>query len=78
MTEQKGKQPASGERVIHQRCLCEEVFDRVEECLGITPEVREHLANSRVEFLKAIREVIDQRIARMSKQAQRGTKVAVE
>ena len=32
--------------------------------LGVSPAVRQHLANSRIEFLKAIREVIDERIER--------------
>jgi hypothetical protein len=36
------------------------------------------LANSRVEFLKAIREVLDERIEHLSSQGQKGTKVAVE
>jgi len=40
--------------------------------------VKQHLANSRVEFLKAIRQVIDDRIEHLSAQGQKGTKVAVE
>jgi hypothetical protein len=40
--------------------------------------VKKHLANSRVEFLKAIREVIDERIEHLSKAGQPGTKIPVE
>jgi hypothetical protein len=46
--------------------------------LGVSPEVRRHLANSRIEFLKAIREVIDERIEQLSKPVQQGTKIRVE
>ena len=48
------------------------------EFLGISPAVRQHLANSRIEFLKAIREVINERIDHLSSQGQPGTKVTVE
>jgi ribosome-associated translation inhibitor RaiA len=46
--------------------------------LGVSPQVRQHLANSRIEFLKAIREVIDERIEQLSKPVQQGTKIQVE
>jgi hypothetical protein len=36
------------------------------------------LANSRVEFLKAIREMLNARIEHLSGQPEKGTKVAVE
>jgi hypothetical protein len=71
-------QSGAGEPVMYERCLCREAVDTVREFLGISPAVRQHLTNSRVEFLKAIREVIDGRIEQLSSQAQRGTKVAVE
>jgi hypothetical protein len=40
--------------------------------------VRQHLVNSRVEFLKAIREVIDDRIDHLTTEADYGTKISVE
>lgn len=46
--------------------------------LGISPAARQHLANSRVEFLKALREMLDARIEHLSSQPQKGTKVTVE
>jgi hypothetical protein len=57
---------------------CREIVDTVREYLGVSPAVRQHLANSRVEFLKALREMLDARIEHLSSQPQKGTKVAVE
>jgi hypothetical protein len=39
---------------------------------------RDHFRNSRIEFLKGIRSLIDDRIAHLSKDVARGTKVTVE
>jgi vacuolar-type H+-ATPase subunit E/Vma4 len=44
----------------------------------VSPAVKQHLANSRVEFLKAIREMINTRIEHLSSQPSKGTRVAVE
>lgn len=79
MNEQQTSRPSGGERIMNERCLCREVLDQLRECFGVSPEVRKHLTNSRVEFLKAIREVINQRIEHLSKtSAEHGTKIAVE
>ncbi len=78
MSEQPGSQQATGERATRERCVCNEVFDHFRDAFGVPPAAREHLANSRIEFLKAIREVIDARIERVSKTARQGTKIAVE
>ncbi|HVO63242.1 MAG TPA: hypothetical protein VMT53_20105 [Terriglobales bacterium] len=67
-----------GGRVVYERCLCREAIDQVRDLLGISPAVREHLKSSRIEFLKAIRTVIDERIEHLSTPAQRGTRVVVE
>ena len=77
MTPRKVAAPSNDE-VLYERCLCREILDTVREFVGISPAVRQHLANSRVEFLKAMRQVIDDRIDHLSAQAQKGTKVAVE
>jgi len=66
------------EQVAQEPCPCREIVDTVGKCLGISPAVRQHLANSRVEFLKAVREMLNARIEHLSSQAQKGTKVAVE
>ena len=74
----KIKQHPQQERVVYERCLCREAIDELREFLGVSPAVREHLRSSRIEFLKAIRTVIDERIEHLSTPRQRGTKVAVE
>lgn len=72
------EQAQAGERV-YERCVCREAADTVRKLLGISPEVKQHLTNSRIEFLKAIRTVLDDRIAHLSAAAQQqGTKVTVE
>ena len=78
MSEQNPNQQTTGERVSHEPCLCREVLDRLHECFDVPPTVRQHLTNSRIEFLKAIREVIDHRIERLSNSGQRGAKIAID
>lgn len=39
---------------------------------------RDHFRNSRVEFLKGLRSLIDERIAHLSRDEQKGTHVTVE
>lgn len=78
MNREDTTQQTSSQRVADERCLCREALDRVQECFSVSPKVRQHLSNSRVEFLKAIRAVIDERIERVSGAGQQGTKVAVE
>ena len=77
MSEQQASQP-SGERVVYERCLCREVLDQLRIRLGLSPEVHQHLVNSRIEFLKAVREVISERIERLSKKGEQGAKIPVE
>ena len=77
MNEQQGTQQGTEARV-QSRCLCQEVVSHMRECFAISPAVRQHLANSRVEFLKAIRAAIDERIERVAAGSQAGTKVRVE
>jgi hypothetical protein len=76
--QQQSNQSTAGKGVVHERCLCHEVLDLFRTRLGVSPAVHQHLANSRVEFLKAIREVIDERIDHLSNASQHGTKIPVE
>ena len=78
MSEPKASQQVGGERVVYERCLCREALDHLRDRLGLSPAVWKHLANSRIELLKAIRAAIDERIERVSRTSQRGTKVTVE
>ncbi len=78
MNEPQEAQSTAREHAAHEPCPCREIVETVREYLGISPAVRQHLANSRVEFLKALREMLDARIEHLSSQPQKGTKVAVE
>lgn len=63
-----------------ERCICREVADHLKELfLPRSEAAREHLRNSRIEFLKAIRSLIDERIEHLSAAGQpQGTKLTVE
>lgn len=78
MNKQQTNESTTGKDVTHERCLCYELLDLFRSRLGVSTQVRRHLANSRIEFLKAIREVIDERIENLSKPEQHGTKIPVE
>lgn len=69
---------ASTANTANERCLCREIVDRFEQVFDIPPAVRQHLTNSRVEFLKAIRAVIDHRIEHLSQAGRQGSHIAVE
>jgi hypothetical protein len=45
---------------------------------GPSEEARGHFRQSRIEFLKGIRRIIDDRIERVSRSGQKGTHVTVE
>jgi hypothetical protein len=74
----QAKTQVASEPVAYEPCPCRELVNSVREILGISPAVRQHLANSRVEFLKAVRQIIDDRIEHLSAQSQPGSKVTVE
>ncbi|MFY9691676.1 MAG: hypothetical protein WA369_17745 [Candidatus Acidiferrales bacterium] len=69
---------AAGETAGSGRCVCQEVLDHVSKVFAVSPEVKQHLTNSRVEFLKAIRAALDQRIESLSAKSQQGSRIAVE
>jgi hypothetical protein len=78
MNESETSHTSASEKVVYERCPCAEFVGTIRQLLGVSPAVQRHLANSRVEFLKAMREVLNERIERLSSQHQQGTKVAVE
>jgi hypothetical protein len=78
MNEPQEAQSTASEHAAHEPCPCRENVDTVRQYLGISPAARQHLVNSRVEFLKALREMLDARIEHLSSQPHKGTKVAVE
>ena len=60
-------------------CICNTIAQHIIDALGVrSEEAREHVRNARVEMLKAMRAIIDERINHLSKTAAKGTKVAVE
>jgi hypothetical protein len=57
--------------------ICETAMPLLERCLG--GATIEHFRNSRIEFLKGMRSLLDEQIAHLSKQAEhKGTHVTVE
>jgi hypothetical protein len=46
--------------------------------LGPSEEVRSHFRNARVEMLKGIRQIIDERIENLSKTGNKGTRVVID
>jgi hypothetical protein len=65
----------------HKGCWCCEVNDAMNKFareFGPSDEVRSHFRNSRIEFLKGIRRIIDERINRLSANEQKGSHVNVE
>jgi hypothetical protein len=77
MSEPETTQTAS-QSVRQGRCMCCEVVDHFRQALGLPEEVRDHFNNSRIEFLKGLRAIIDSRIEHLSKPSTQGTKIAVE
>ena len=78
MNEQQTSQAPSGEQAVPEPCLCRELLDHFRAHFHVTPEVKQHLTNSRVEFLKAVRSVIDARIEHLTAKPSQGTKISVE
>ncbi len=78
MKKQPTNRQSAGGGAVHERCLCCEIMSHLRDCLGVSPAVQQHLTNSRVEFLKAIRALLDARIEHLSTTGQEGSKIPVE
>ena len=60
-------------------CPCRELGAHIAALFGVrSQDAQQHLRNARIEVLKAVRAVIDERIQHLSRTAAKGTKVAVE
>lgn len=57
--------------------LCEELKQFLRS-LEPSPEVIEHFRNARIEMLKGVRQIIDNRIEHLSRPGHRGRKIVVE
>ncbi len=54
-----------------ERCLCRQAMEFWMDMFGVRSETaRQHLRNSRVEFLKAVRSILDERIDYLSRAGQ--------
>ena len=56
--------------------ICTTALPLIERCWS--EATRDHFRNSRIEFLKGIRSLIDDRIAHLARAETHGTKVTVE
>ena len=66
---------------MSERCVvCEasEKIGRIFKEFGPSDEVISHFRQSRIEFLKGIRTMLDERIEHLSRPEQKGTHVTVE
>ena len=78
MTEPQPHTQNASQQQASEPCLCREVLKIFHVHFGISPEVHQHLRNSRIELLKAVRQAIDDRIEHLSKPAKQGTSIPVE
>jgi hypothetical protein len=65
----------------HSHCLCCEAHDaisRVFHTMGGSEEASGHFRESRIEFLKGVRALLDQRIEHLGKPSAKGTRIVVE
>jgi hypothetical protein len=62
-----------------ESCFCHGAGPKVTENFRMKSEAaRQHFRNARIEFLKAIRTLVDERIAHLSRDQQKGSTVNVE
>lgn len=59
-------------------CPLGSLFAQVNATFGATSEFRKHIYNSKIEFLKAMRSIIDQKIENLETKAQRSQKRATK
>ncbi len=64
----------------HEECVCRAFWRELRDILPDPPSdrTRDHFRNSRIEFLKGIRSLIDDRIDRLQRAEAKGTTVVVE
>jgi len=75
----KRKVNAAARPEASHECLCMGAGPKLTEMLQCRSEqAAGHLRNARVEFLKALRTLIDERIEQLSAKGQKGTAVPVE
>jgi hypothetical protein len=71
----------TAESQTHERCFCCEATDtigRFFRAMGPSEEATNHFRQSRIEFLKGIRRILDDRIDHLGRAGRRGTRVTVD
>jgi hypothetical protein len=66
---------------VHSHCICCEASDAIGHLVrafGASEKVSEHFRQSRIEFLKGIRILLDERIEHLGREPHKGTRVVVE
>lgn len=79
MNEQKSSAAAGGPE--SSRGSCERIgaeLDNLLRTLAPSEDVRDHFRNARIEVLKGLRGLIDERIQRLSTESKKGTSVPIE
>ncbi len=72
------QQTAEPSRPAAETCVCREFQRLIGAVFQVPDATRQHLTNSRIEFLKAVRSLIDARISHLAQTGQKGAKVVVE
>ncbi len=75
------KNPKKSSKTASYACLCQGVGPALTDFLqrfGPPAEARRHFESARVEFLKGLRALLDERIEQCSKAKARGEKIKVE
>jgi len=84
MEEQKTNQTASEQRQHEYACWCKEINAEMDKLasmfkgFGPSEQVKDHFRASRVEFLKGLRRMIDDKIEKAQSHQSHGTSVPVE
>jgi len=80
MSEQQGTSQQQQHQHAHGCFFCDVAAPQINAFLDhLWPQnTREHFHNARVEMLKGVRSILDAKIDRLSKHAQKGTTVPVE
>ena len=59
-------------------CTMHEMFHLLARCAGVSDGAQQHFRQSRIEFLKGIRRILDDSIEKHARAADKGSKVVVE
>jgi hypothetical protein len=81
MTESQQTAGASAPGSAHIDAICDCIrkgLETISDALTPPEAARKHFRESRIEFLRGIREVIDHRIDHLSRRGDEGTRITVE